>query len=111
MHAGAAAATAVALMRSRYCAFVRKDSAYLLATWHVSTRPETLDLHADATQWLGLKIVAAYDDDAEHARVEFIARHRSGGGSAERLHEHSRFVREQGRWFYVDGELKNLSPR
>lgn len=40
------------------------------------------------------------------AEVEFIARYRIGGGSAARLHERSRFVREDGRWFYVDGVMK-----
>jgi SEC-C motif-containing protein len=28
------------------------------------------------------------------------------GGRAQRLHETSRFVREDGRWFYVDGEMR-----
>jgi SEC-C motif-containing protein len=28
-----------------------------------------------------------------------------GGGRAQRLQECSRFVKEQGRWFYVDGDI------
>ena len=43
--------------------------------------------------------------DAEHATVEFVARSKQGG-RAQRLHEASRFVREQGRWYYVDGDLR-----
>ncbi|MGB9094625.1 MAG: YchJ family metal-binding protein, partial [Gallionella sp.] len=27
------------------------------------------------------------------------------GGRAARIHEVSRFVREEGRWFYLDGEF------
>jgi len=38
------APTAEALMRSRYTAFALRDTAYLLASWHTSTRPATLDL-------------------------------------------------------------------
>ena len=88
-------------MRSRYCAFVRGQRDYLLATWHASTRPTDLALQP-AAQWLGLQVRAHHVVDAEHAEVEFVARYREGG-RATRLHERSRFVREQGCWLYVDG--------
>ena len=39
--------------------------------------------------------------DVDHAIVEFVARSKLGG-KAERLHETSRFVREGGRWYYVE---------
>ena len=95
-------------MRSRYSAFVREDAAYLLATWHASTRPAALTL-APGVQWLGLQVRAHRRLDDTHAEVEFVARSRAGGARAQRLHERSRFVREQdagaGRWFYVDGLL------
>jgi SEC-C motif-containing protein len=42
--------------------------------------------------------------DATHAEVEFVARQRDMSGRAVRLHELSRFVFEDGRWFYVDGD-------
>ena len=42
---------------------------------------------------------------ADTAEVEFVARYRVDG-RAVRLHERSRFVREDGRWFYVDGEQR-----
>ena len=93
-------------MRSRYSAYVRGDADYLLATWHASTRPDMLDFSdAAATRWLGLEVKRHQQRDADHATVEFVARYRVGGGSAVRLHELSRFVREDGRWFYVDGEF------
>ena len=95
-------------MRSRYTAFVLNRPAYLLATWHASTRPAELALDP-AVQWLGLT-VRHHKPAGERAEVEFVARSRSagaggGGGQAQRLHERSRFVREGGRWFYLNGDL------
>jgi SEC-C motif-containing protein len=89
-------------MRSRYAAFVVRNQSYLLATWHDTTRPASVSFD-NKQKWLGLKIVATEVTGADSAEVEFIARYRVGGGSAARLHERSRFVREGGRWFYVDG--------
>jgi SEC-C motif-containing protein len=92
-------------MRSRYSAYTLLREAYLLATWHISTRPSALSLAEDqATRWLGLTVKRAEQLDAEHALVEFVARYKING-RAHRLHEISRFVREDGRWFYVDGEV------
>ncbi len=97
-------------MRSRYAAFVLCDESYLLASWHPSTRPAAVPFEP-AQKWLGLKIVAAHDTGSGLAEVEFIARYRLGGASAARLHERSRFVREDGRWFYVDGEVREAAGR
>ncbi|MES2405774.1 MAG: YchJ family metal-binding protein [Pseudomonadota bacterium] len=105
--AGEAAPTAEALMRSRYTAFTLLNEAYLLSSWHSSTRPASLDLHASPQpKWLGLKIVAHHIQDESHATVEFVARSKLAG-RAQRLHEVSRFVREDGHWFYVDGEIRS----
>ena len=93
---------AEALMRSRYSAFVLERADYLLATWHASTRPATLDF-APGAKWLGLEVRSHRVLDADHAEVEFVARCREAG-RATRLHERSRFVREAGRWLYVDGD-------
>ena len=92
------------LMRSRYSAFVRGDVPYLLATWHASTRPASLELEAGA-QWLGLEIKAHRITGADTAEVEFVARFRVAG-RAVRQHELSRFVREHGLWFYIDGDVR-----
>lgn len=89
-------------MRSRYSAFVLCNEQYLLSTWHASKRPRTLELEPKQ-KWLGLKIVDARVTGPATAEVEFIARYRVGGASAARLHERSRFVREDDCWFYVDG--------
>lgn len=102
-HAGEHANSAEALMRSRYVAFVMKNEPYLLATWHLSQRPASITFE-DQLKWLGLKVVNARDTGTDKAEVEFIARYRVGGQTAQRMHERSRFVREDGRWFYVDGD-------
>jgi SEC-C motif domain protein len=101
---GAAAPDAQALMRSRYTAYVLQDEAYLLATWHPSTRPASAAWEP-GTRWLGLEVRRHQAIDAQHAEVEFVARCRQGGGKAQRLHERSRFVREEARWYYVDGDI------
>jgi SEC-C motif-containing protein len=105
LHAGAEATpSAEALMRSRYSAYVQKLSEYLLATWHPTTRPSELDLSADDSKWLGLEVKRHTVLDDSHATVEFVARYRIAG-RGHRLHELSRFVREDGRWYYVDGDM------
>ncbi|MRG61781.1 hypothetical protein GE115_18145 [Agromyces sp. CFH 90414] len=98
----AAAPTAVQLMRSRFTAYAVGADAYLLESWHPSTRPASLELDPGTT-WRSLEIVATeaggpFDTTGV---VEFIARYRDADG-AGRLHERSRFVREAGRWRYVD---------
>jgi len=92
-------------MRSRYTAFVEGRGDYLLATWHSSTRPAALDPDPEQ-RWLGLSVRATEgggEQDVE-GRVEFVARSRVHGRGV-RLHERSRFLREDGRWMYVDGEF------
>lgn len=100
-----AAPTAEALMRSRYTAYTLNREDYLLATWHHSTRPASLDLATEPRcKWLGLEIKRNEQPEPDRAVVEFVARYKVGG-RAHRLHEVSRFVREAGRWFYVDGDI------
>lgn len=98
----ATAPDAESLMRSRYTAYVLQREAYLRATWHASTRPPGLDL--SPTRWIGLTVKRHAPQDGDHAIVEFVARYKING-RAHRLHETSRFVREDGQWFYVDGDV------
>lgn len=91
-------------MRSRYSAFVLGRADYLAASWHASTRPAELALEP-GVKWLGLEVKGHRVVDADHAEVEFVARSRVAG-RGQRLVETSRFVREGGRWFYLDGDLK-----
>ncbi len=101
-----AAPTAEALMRSRYSAFAVGDAAYLRDTWHPNTRPASLELDGNQ-EWRRLDILAtrAGGPFDEAGVVEFVAHHRDATtGERGRLHEVSRFIREDGRWFYVDGD-------
>lgn len=89
-------------MRSRYTAFTLAREPYLRATWHERTRTgDSIVQDAEAVKWLGLE-VRNHTPDGDTATVEFVARYKTGG-RAHRLHETSRFVREGGRWFYLDG--------
>ena len=97
-------------MRSRYSAYALNRKDYVLATWHPSTRPATLDLNPQM-KWIGLRMKAHRMIDENHAMVEFVARYKIDG-RAYRLQERSRFVLEGGRWFYVraeeDADYENL---
>ncbi len=97
--------TAKALMRSRYTAYALGDFAYLRATWHSSTRPTNLAFEP-GLKWVSLEILATDGGgpNENDGLVEFIARYKLKG-RAFRLHERSRFVREDGAWRYVDGVL------
>jgi SEC-C motif-containing protein len=104
---GATAATdAVELMRSRYTAYVLGNTAYLRATWATQTCPHDLESPDNtATRWLGLQIKRHAVIDGNHQEVEFVARYKLGG-KAHRLHETSRFTRDNdGRWRYLDGDI------
>ncbi len=87
-------------MRSRYSAYVLGLIDYLLATWHPATAPGELEL--PPLKWLGLEVREAMQE-GDAGVVEFIARYREAG-RAQRLHETSRFVRQVGRWYYIDGD-------
>lgn len=96
-------ATAEALMRSRYTAFAVGDEAYLAESWHPGTRPADAPSADPALRWTRLEIVAARDGGPNDTRgvVEFRAHWRRGGERGV-LHERSRFVRQSGRWWYLD---------
>ncbi len=103
IHAGSPAPTAAQLMRSRYSAFTIGDTAYLLRSWHASTRPSELELD-ESTRWLRLIVeqTEAGGPFDTAGNVTFTAIGRTPDGRFEQR-ERSRFVREQGSWFYVDG--------
>lgn len=99
--------TPEALMRSRYSAFVAKDSEYLLSSWHPSTRPQALDLSTDTTQWCGLTVLAS-TRSGNTGTVHFKAVFKEQAGAAQVgfyvLEERSNFVFEDEQWFYLDGD-------
>jgi SEC-C motif-containing protein len=112
------APSAETLMRSRYTAYTLRDEAYLRATWHPSTLPAGAIVDPDERlQWLGLEVKSALrlrqrkanlPETPDRDTVEFVARYKIAG-RAHRLHEVSRFVREESagvaRWFYLDGSF------
>jgi SEC-C motif-containing protein len=105
LHSGAGiASTALQLMRSRYSAFAVHDEGYLLATWHPSKRPPSVDLEP-ALEWRRLQIreVADGTEADDTGTVEFVAHYWDPTENLYgRHHEISRFVRQQGRWLYVE---------
>jgi SEC-C motif domain protein len=106
------AASAEALMRSRYVGYALRDESYVLATWHPRTRPKALNLATDETRWLGLRIrrSEAGGPDDRHGTVEFVAEYRLNGFK-RKIHETSEFERADGRWLYVDGVEHALPGR
>lgn len=90
-------------MRSRYSAYVLHDAEYLRSSWHPATRPEQVEM-TPQLRWLELEIIDAPVPLGDEGWVEFSARC-SVAGRVEQMRERSRFMREEGRWFYVDGRL------
>jgi len=115
-HDGVPAPTALALMRSRYTAFVRGAIDYLIETHDISTRSsvnrDSVAQWSRDTEWKGLEIVATErgGEDDDEGIVEFIARGVTAGKPfAQR--ERSRFRRVDGRWYYIDGAVSGARPR
>ena len=99
------AATAEALVRSRYTAFPLGDGDHLRRSWAPETCPTRIRLDP-ARRWTGLEVLSVVDgrELATTGVVEFRA-HYVVDGIPRTLHERSRFRRERGRWVYVDGTV------
>ena len=91
-------------MRSRYSAFALKNAAYLLKSWHSSTRPAQLDFDPKL-RWTGLEVVGTTGGTAFNVdgTVEFIASYLESGQPGS-MRENSFFVRENGNWVYVSAK-------
>lgn len=97
----ASAPTAVRLMRARFSAFSLGDVDYLLDSWHPKTRPTSLSLDPEQ-RWFRLDVVGRSGGPFDRfGTVEFRAYFRSNGVVGSQ-HEVSRFIRERGRWYYLD---------
>jgi SEC-C motif-containing protein len=99
-------------MRSRYSAYALAQGRaptspaileYLMQTWHPSTAPGELEL--TPLNWTGLEILHE-EMRGDAGVVEFVAHHKING-RANKLHEVSQFVREDGAWRYVGGVVAN----
>jgi SEC-C motif-containing protein len=106
LHDGAPAATAEALMRSRYAAYALGRTDHVFRTWHPRTRPDDVTPDPGVT-WTRLEVLAteAGGPDDDRGVVEFRAHLRTAAGP-QVLHETSRFGRRGGRWVYVDGDVE-----
>ncbi|WP_459991571.1 YchJ family protein [Methylosoma difficile] len=103
-HGDGVPVTAEALMRSRYCAYALQDADYLQNTWHETKSPKTIDFSKENAQWLRLEIVETKKGGANDGKgvVSFKAFFQQEGEDFV-MRETSRFVKEKGRWLYVDG--------
>ena len=95
------------LMRSRYTAYATGNAVYLTETWHASQRSVDLTARLSesfaGTTWLGLNVTCCNHGIHENeAFVTFFARYREKERESA-IAERSRFLREEGRWYYVDG--------
>ncbi len=106
------AKTAEMLMRSRYTAFVQQHARHIQSSWHITTRPKTLNFDDNPVVWLGLKINGcqkglAADNSGE---VDFTASYLEDGQLCK-LQEVSQFLQEDGLWYYAKGECKVMKEK
>ena len=102
--------TAEALMRSRYTAYALRDGAYLQATWDITKRPESIDFSRETINWLRLEITETKKGGIKDSKgqVTFKAFY-SQDNEEYVMNEISRFTKQGGRWFYLDGIIKSIS--
>ena len=104
-----AAQTAEELMRSRYSAFVKGETDFLLESTHPDQREKhdkkTIEKWAGQSQWLGFTLLATSDGTAadEEGSVEFVAEYRERG-MRKRHHELATFKKKDGTWYFYDGQ-------
>ena len=101
--------TAEALMRSRYTAYVLRDVAYLQATWQETKRPKVIDFSHENIEWLRLEVIETKKGGAADSKglVTFKAFYQQEGEECA-MNEISRFVKQSGRWFYLDGTITSI---
>lgn len=103
------AGTAAALMRARYCAYVKEEVAFIVDTTHPDQRDqvtaEGIRRWARNSEWRGLTILdtAAGAEGDDSGTVEFVADYFEKG-RRQRHHEIAEFRRQEGRWYFYDGQ-------
>ncbi|ENM5882532.1 YchJ family protein [Vibrio metoecus] len=102
------------LMRARFSAHILKNTDFVVNTYHPSCHAEE-DREAiqESVQsdWLRLEVISAEmgrgnDEGFVHFRA-FLAQQ----GQEYCLEERSRFLNEDGRWYYIDGEFPEALPK
>lgn len=105
-----AAATAEALMRSRYSAFAKGEIAYLERSLHPDHRgdydPNSTKQWAETSEWIKLDVLdtSAGGPDDEEGTVDFVATYRQKDNTCVH-HELAHFQRKNGVWYYTDGKI------
>ncbi|WP_163399089.1 YchJ family protein [Flavobacterium fluviatile] len=99
------AATALALMRSRYSAYATHNADYLLETTYFSerkyyTEPEILRW-AVSNKWQKLEILSFTENT-----VEFKAYFLDSNSKPQVHYEFSTFKFENSTWYYLDGKFE-----
>lgn len=104
------ASTSEELMRSRYSAYATASVSYILRTTHVTTRKlydlEVIENWAKTSKWLRLQIISTKKGKPEDTEgfVEFKATYQTPDNKMVLHHEHSKFLKENGEWFFVEGK-------
>ena len=101
--------TAELLMRSRFTAYAMQNEAYLLKTWDTSKRPKDIDFSKEQAEWTKLEIVKTKKGGEKDCKgvVEFKAYYLQDNVEYV-MNEVSRFIKQAGRWFYLDGVVKSV---
>lgn len=101
------ASTAEQLMRARYSAYVLGLHDFIIATYHPSCHAESERQEieqATRNDWTKLVVLSHTQGKKMESFVHFKA-YFIQHGQSYCLEERSRFVQENGLWFYIDGEF------
>jgi SEC-C motif-containing protein len=103
-------ATVETLMRSRFTAYAMHNADYLSATWDTAKCPKTIDFSRENAEWRRLEIIEVKKGGLKDSKgiVEFKA-YFLLEGEEYAMHEISRFIKTNGRWFYLDGTVKSIA--
>lgn len=97
-------------MRSRFTAFAFHNEAYILETWDTKTRPPRVKFPEKGVEWTHLEILDKKKGESKDTKgvVEFKAYYQLNNEEYV-VNEISRFRKEQGRWYYLDGAVKSIA--
>jgi len=102
-HKGAQAKDALALMKSRYSAYVKGEVKYIIKTTHpnnplyekdIINWSSSIENFTKETEFKGLEIIS-FNEGNDEATVEFIVKTKT-----ESWREKSTFIKEHQIWFY-----------
>ncbi len=104
--------TALELMKSRFCAFAVQKCEYIISTTH----PENLDFNTDLKNWsIDIMNFSKNTNFVELKILDFIEAENESFVTFKAIliqdnldasfTEKSRFLKVDGKWFYVDGQF------